>query len=526
MARRWLAVFQPCNSVRTASWKRHMPTLRVAGLSACAALVFGCATGNRATQTTATPANVNPPAKSLDRSPISLVAHQDGSAVGESRQLSAEYSSRGKPRAAIAELATTVESLSQLEALALELNPNLRRLNQQVAAAQARSRYVDKLPDPTVGANIFGHPIETAAGSQRANISVKQMIPWLSRLDAQSQQACFEALTLRQDFGVERLKVIGDVRSLWYRLYVLGKQIETSRANQELLESLTEVANARVATGNASQGDVLLGTLELSKLEEQILTFEQQVVSNKAELNRIVGRDADHPIDVPRQLTASLPEWSHPMLRQVAQERQPAIAAAQLRTQAARWGVEVARLKRRPDVSLSANWFAIDDNRPRPSVVDVGRDAWSIGAQVSVPLWRKKYDAIEQEARWNYFATHASTEVVQQRYDSLLLDLWEQAKTADETSKLYRETILPQARQTLQADQQSYVNGTVEFDRVVRDFRNILTLELGDHRAIGQLRTALARIQQAVGADLPSSQPDTLPLPAPVPSDEFNGQTR
>ena len=45
----------------------------------------------------------------------------------------------------------------------------------------------------------------------------------------------------------------------------------------------------------------------------------------------------------------------------------------------------------------------------------------------------------------------------------------------------------------------------VEFDRVVRDFRNLVTLELGYHRAIGRLATALARIQQATGSEqLPS----------------------
>jgi hypothetical protein len=35
------------------------------------------------------------------------------------------------------------------------------------------------------------------------------------------------------------------------------------------------------------------------------------------------------------------------------------------------------------------------------------------------------------------------------------------------------------------------------------DFRDQLTLELGYHRALGQQATALARIRQTVGVDLP-----------------------
>mgnify|MGYP002622607833 CR=1 FL=1 len=407
-------------------------------------------------------------------------------------------------------------SLEQLETDAIAGNPAIRMLRQEAAAARARSAYMDKLPDPTLGANVFAHPIETAAGSQRANMSVMQMLPWLGRLDAQARQACFEALALQQAYASERLKVIGDVRSQWYRLFVLGKQIETNQAHQETLALLIDVANARVATGQASQGDVLLGTLELSKLNEELLTLRQQVATTTAELNRIAGRPAEHPVAIPQQADVALPDWSHGLLRQIAEEQQPEIAAARLRMQATRWGIEVARLKRRPDVSLSASWFAIDDNRPSSSIVAVGRDAWSVGAQVSVPWGHCKYDAMEREAEWKHAASHASADAVQQRYDALLRDLWERAILTDQTATLYRDTLIPQARQTLSTDQQSYANGNVEFDRIIRDFRNLLVLELGYHRAIGELAMTLARIQQAVGMDL--AVPAAARLPQVLPA--------
>jgi outer membrane protein TolC len=402
----------------------------------------------------------------------------------------------------VGDVGYSTDTLEGLEALAQSMNPRLLRLSQEAAAAEAKTNYVDTLPDPTVGANFFLHPIETASGAQRANLSIMQMIPWLSRLDAQSQQAYFEALALQQAYETARLNVIGDVRALWYRLYVLGKQIETNRANQQILTLLIKVANARLSMSQASQGDVLLGTLELSKLEEQNLVFEQQLVSTKAELNRALGRDTDHPIQIPNELEAILPNWSHGMLRQIAWERQPEIAVAELRTQAANWGIEVARFRRRPDLSLSAGWFAIDDNRPTSNLVDVGQDAWSIGAKVSVPLWDRKYDAIEDEAILKHSAAHASVDEVRQRYDALLRDLWERAKTAHQIAELYQETLLPQARLTLNADELSYSNGAVEFDRVVRGFRSVLVLEVGYHRAVGELAIALARTKQAIGTDL------------------------
>lgn len=397
---------------------------------------------------------------------------------------------------------SNAQSLAILEATAVESNPELRRLQQQAAAAWAKVRYQDQLPDPTIGANVFGHPIETAAGSQRANLTVMQMIPWLDRLDAQAQQACWEAWAAQQTAESVRLKVIGDLRANWARLYVLGQQIRILDANEELLKSLIELATARIEQNRGSVGDVTLITIEISRVEEQRLTAHQQVESTIAEINRLAGRPAGSPVVLPNSLPHELPSWSEIGLRQTMRENQPAIAAAHLRAQASRWGVEVARLRRRPDVSVSAAWVAIDDNRPQSGIVDVGRDAWSVGAQVSVPLWREKYDAMLDEATWNHFAAHASVEEETLRFDALLRDLWEQAQAAGETAVLYKSTILPQAQQTLESDQQALANGTVDLDRVIGDVRNLLTLEQGYHRALGQMAISVARIRQAVGADL------------------------
>ena len=240
--------------------------------------------------------------------------------------------------------------------------------------------------------------------------------------------------------------------------FVIEKQIQVNSGSQELLESLIEVANARVATGDASQGDVLKGTLEYSKLEETLIALRQRRASTEAEINRLVNRELSTPIASPVEIIAELPDWDHAVLRSLALENHPEIESSRIRAQATRWGVEVARLRRRPDVSVSASWFAMDDNRPPSTAVDVGRDAWSLGAMMSIPVWREKYNAIDQEARWKHAASHASVEQVIQRYDKLLFDLLAQARAADETSRLYRDTILPEARRTLNSDQESLLD--------------------------------------------------------------------
>tara|TARA_R110000868_G_scaffold250693_3_gene507406 strand:- start:138846 stop:139016 length:171 start_codon:yes stop_codon:yes gene_type:complete len=51
----------------------------------------------------------------------------------------------------------------------------------------------------------------------------------------------------------------------------------------------------------------------------------------------------------------------------------------------------------------------------------------------------------------------------------------------------------------------------VEFDRVIRDYRNLLTLELGYHSAVGELAVSLAQLSRVAGQDVKLPPVPALP---------------
>jgi outer membrane protein TolC len=386
-----------------------------------------------------------------------------------------------------------------MEELALAGNPSVRRMREEAAAEWARAGYARKLPDPTLSSMFYLPPMNFEPDRQVAEVQVMQMLPWLGRLSAEAQRAHLEALAAENLLRAEQLRVIGDLRGTWARLYVIGKQIAITEAEMAQLESLVSTANARVAAGDAQPGDVLMGTLEWSSLQEQLLAYRQQLISTQVELNRIVGRDADTPVPVPDQIKARLPLWDCDLLRAAAMKGHPELTAARLRTAATQCGLEVARLKRRPDIALGGGWVSMD--APSATTADAGRDVWTLGVSTSLPIWGKKNDAMVSEAWHQHRAANAGEEEVGQRINAAVRDLWEQAQAGQRTVELYERSILPQARQTFEADQKSLINNTVTFDRVIRDYRTLLNLELGYHRAVGQLAMTLARIRQTVGVD-------------------------
>jgi outer membrane protein, heavy metal efflux system len=410
---------------------------------------------------------------------------------------------------AIGETAPPSETLSDLEAIALASNPTLHRMRQEAGAEWAKTEYVSKLPDPTISSMFYAPPMNFEPDQQVAELQVMQMIPWLTRLRAEERRACLEALVAQTEYRAERLRVLGELRATWYKLYVLQKQIETTEADRSQIDSLVRTANARVRTGDAQPGDVLLATLELSSIQEQLLGYRQQRVASAAELNRLVGRDVTTPVTPPTHIDAQLPEWNYELLRQTGMSLQPELNAARLRSAATRWGIEVARLKRRPDLSFGVGWVAMD--APGDTMPGAGRDSVTLGVSATLPIWNRKYNAMTSEASREHLASRAGEEEVALRLDAMLRDLWEMAVASQQTVDLYQGSILPQARQAFEADQQSLVNNSVTFDRVVRDYRTLLTFQLGYHKALGQLATTLARIRQTVGTD--EILTDTLPAP-------------
>ncbi len=476
-----------------------------AGMAALVICCIGCETSKRQQIHNAQPLAQMPTGPSQSADPKESGSHVQLASHGVSDEMPRQLptSEIRSPEPATDSQPHQMESLGELEAAAVANNPTLRRMQHEAAAEWAQTGYVSKLPDPTVSSLFFVPPMNFEPDRQVAEIQVMQMIPWLERLEAEAQRAHMEALVAETQYQAERLRVLGDIRATWFKLYVLVKQIETTTADQEQLESLITTANARVRTGDAQPGDVLMATLELSSLQEQLLTYRQQVTATSAELNRLVGREVNMPIDPPLKIEAVLPDWSFDLLKQVAMDSQPELNAARLRTAATRWGIEVARLKRRPDLSFGVGWVVMD--APGALMPDAGRDSLTLGFTASVPVGQRKYDAMTSEASREHYAAHASEDEIALRLEAMLLDLWEQARTSQQTVELYEKTILPQARQTFEADQMSLINNTVTFDRVIRDYRTLLNLELGYHKALGQLATTLARIRQVVGVDLLAS---------------------
>ena len=133
---------------------------------------------------------------------------------------------------------------------------------------------------------------------------------------------------------------------------------------------------------------------------------------------------------------------------------------------------------------------------------DAGKDAWAIGASVSIPIWSSKYDSMENSQIAKRSA--AQFELKQRDLDlrAGINSVYEEYQSTKDISSMFRSDILPQAGQALKSDRESYTQGNVPFERVIENYIRVIKFE--DQLIESQIKQATlkAAIEKLVGRGL------------------------
>jgi outer membrane protein TolC len=75
-------------------------------------------------------------------------------------------------------------------------------------------------------------------------------------------------------------------------------------------------------------------------------------------------------------------------------------------------------------------------------------------------------------------------------------------QTAERLVKLYRDSIIPQAKQSLKAAESGYQSGQVDFLNLIDSQRVLLDFNLAFYRAVADFGTNIAGLERVVGVEL------------------------
>ena len=199
------------------------------------------------------------------------------------------------------------------------------------------------------------------------------------------------------------------------------------------------------------------------------------------------------------------PDWVRPVSDALhAQDfsNHPLLLASQAKIRSAEALLAKATSNKRPKISASLSWFQIDRPDSVMNGTSPGKDAWAVGAGITLPLFQEKYSSMERSmiAR----RSEADQRLRQARIDirSEFDRTLEEFKSLSEISSMYQKDILPQARQALRSDKDSYSQGRASFERVIENYLRVIRFEDLFIESQSQLATLRAQLEKIAGKNL------------------------
>ncbi|MEE8154082.1 MAG: TolC family protein [Phycisphaerales bacterium] len=433
-------------------------------------------------------------------------------------ELTRRYRTREAGHLAEAGLATLPDDAGPEEyvLLALERNPGIKSAEQKIRRLANRIPQVTSLDDPMFQLAPFGEMAETAAGQVGAMTALSQRLPLPSKLRTRGRIVAQDVAEAVAALERVRLRVIADTRLTWWRYYYTTRAIQVTQNSHDLLSQFQDVAEAKYRAGTATQQDVLRASVELSSLDNELIALRQRLISAGAMLNRLIDRRFDAPLPEPTIRTLDEIALELATLLTEAARSNPGIRQIHERIEGYKQRLDLARLNRWPDLTVSFNYNLVESEGL--SRIANGDDQWWFGFGFNLPIWTERLDAAEREALRGRLENIAALGDERNRVDFRVQDAFAKVQSQQQQVVLFRDVIVPQAQQTVDASLSSYRSGKVDFLTLIDNWRKLLVFQLMYHQNLAQFEQSFAELQRAVGHDLNRTTPPsgaTNPLLVP-----------
>ncbi len=381
---------------------------------------------------------------------------------------------------------------------ALAKNPELLALRAQLPVVRTRPAQERTLMPPMLEGSVWQWPINTLnpANTNMYMFMIGQELPGRGKRGLRAAVAEKDIALAESDVAIRERQVVNAVRQAYASLFIARKAIDIYLTSVDLLRQIADVSQARYTAGRNSQQDVLKSVVELSKLHNDILLFDEQAHVAAARLNALLDRVPETPIGPliePRE-QALLPTPAG--LQRLAIDRQPELKRARLEIERADAQVASAKREYKPDFTVQGGYLLMP-NQTDAVLARVGvtwpRAPWSRG----------KVDAHVAEQTAAVEAAKARERAMESGVRLAVQEAYVHAQSAHDRAALLRTTILPQAQQTLDVSRIAYQADRGDFQALLDSERMLLDVQLDYFRALSDFSQATADLERAIGTDLP-----------------------
>jgi outer membrane protein, heavy metal efflux system len=409
----------------------------------------------------------------------------------------------------LSSLSYAQEKAKRLEGLSLgEVTREVLQNNPMIKAARAKWESArQKIPqaaaweDPKLSvSSLIGRFVDISRnGFMDQTVSIEQMIPISGKNRSKERIATAEALASFEDFRRQQLDIVAKTKASYFRLTNLYVLLDLNEQEEVALSQTLDATKAKFEVGTQSQADFLTADVERQKIIEARRDLEQKLSDEQTALKVLMNQDPFSPLGRPSSPETPDRDLSEEHLRSLMLTNRPEVRAAQALVIAASGKVELAKREWIPDPAIS--FGAEHYNGGSQAVSEVNG-----GVSITLPWFNgRKYRAGEREAQSDLLAAQGTLDGTHAEALGVLRNQLKKLGTLQHHIELYRNRLLPSARQTVSANQADYETNKATLIQVLTAQNSLRELETMYNQDVTDYRIAIAELESLIGAELDRS---------------------
>lgn len=365
-------------------------------------------------------------------------------------------------------------------------NASIERAFYEWRSAIERIPQAGSWEDPRFSFGVL-FPKDRMSRWDRTTLGLSQLLPFPGKLDAAGRASLEGAVAAGRRFEDARFALQADVVEAWQSLALADRSIASAERHLRLLRESVQIARTLVETGKAKQAELTRMELERDLGENALKSLEAERPPALARLNALLSRAPKLPLRPKAPAPPRRLETGDDALIALVAERNPELQAMAAEVRGREAALDLARRSWLPDLEIS---LSIQGTVER-----------MIEGMFSLPFQIGRVRARIDEASADVRAVQAAS---RQRLDDLRAQVVLQimlARNGGRQAELFRDRLLPKAREIVETVKASYGAGTSSYLELVDAQRALIDLELEQARMEALRDSAVARVEALCALD-------------------------
>lgn len=389
-----------------------------------------------------------------------------------------------------------LESLDGSIRYGLKNSSSIRAAFEAYTAATYRSPQVSSLPDPKLSYAYFINSVETRVGPQNHKIGLAQSFPWFGTLNLKGKKANAEARAEFNRFLALKNRLVLRVTEAYVELAYVDASIKVTKDTIELVRSWENVLRERFRTATGSHSDLIRVQVELGKLEDRLSELGDLRHPLSSTLNSVINREQDFAVSASANFLSDHAKIASAIVTiDDVSQGNPELLMLSAAIEAKELGVDLAEKKFYPDFTVGLDYIVTGDR----DVSGGGEDSVLGMVSINLPLYLEKNRAAVHQAK----ANRRSFEQLKRDKEFELRSELSRAnfdlRDSERKLSLYRDTLIPKSRESIEASYTAYQAGDASFLDVIDSEQRLLEFRLILRRAQANKIIANAKLQEISG---------------------------